>query len=373
MISGPCGRMSIGNTRRPEVGVVDPAAGDLRRQRRRRPGVHDVGVADEAAGLAALGLVVARAGRPTTGPSAACPRPGTIGSSWSTDAVGGDAVPQRDRHAEEALAADQPVAVEPLDPVVVAVAHVVGEPVELLAAGEERVAAVLVAPAVADVPLAAGDDLQRAAAALVELDRVGDRAGLAVQVARLAQQLDHRRLRLLDRQPGERGVRLAAGVGGQPRRLGGDDAPVAADDAARRQVELAPPRDVGRVAERADHGDARALVGLGQRMGDDRDLDVEDRRAHRRADERGVALVVGVGDEGDAADDELGPRRVDHARRRRARGTPAGGRRRAARGPRSRPGRRPCGRRRPTPSAPRRCRPRRGRGCAGTPAGSCAG
>ena len=55
-----------------------------------------------------------------------------------------------------------------------------------------------------------------------------------------------------------------------------------------------------------------ALVGLGERVDDDGDLDVEDRRAHRRADERGVALVVGVGDEGDAADDELGPRRVDH-------------------------------------------------------------
>ena len=98
-------------------------------------------------------------------------------------AVVADRVPQRDRHAEEALPADQPVAVEALDPVVVAVAHVVGEPVELLAAGEEGLAAVLVAPAVADVPLAAGDDLQRPAAALVELHRVGDRAGLAVQVA----------------------------------------------------------------------------------------------------------------------------------------------------------------------------------------------
>ena len=78
-------------------------------------------------------------------------------------AVVADRVPQRDRHAEEALAADQPVAVEALDPVVVAVAHVVGEPVQLLAAQQEGVAAVLVAAAVADVPLAAGDDLQRAA------------------------------------------------------------------------------------------------------------------------------------------------------------------------------------------------------------------
>ena len=77
------------------------------------------------------------------------------------------------------------------------------------------------------------------------------------------------------------------------------------------RFELAPPRDVGDVAERAHHGDAGALVGCGQRMGDDGDLDVEQRRAHGRAEARLVALVVGMGDEGDAADDQLRPRRLD--------------------------------------------------------------
>ena len=41
-----------------QVVVAAPATRDLRRQRRRRPGVHDVRVADEAAGLSALRLVV---------------------------------------------------------------------------------------------------------------------------------------------------------------------------------------------------------------------------------------------------------------------------------------------------------------------------
>ena len=36
--------------------------------------------------------------------------------------------------------------------------------------------------------------------------------------------------------------------------------------------ELAPPRDVGGVAERADHRDAGALLGIGELVGDDRDL-----------------------------------------------------------------------------------------------------
>ena len=59
----------------------------------------------------------------------------------------------------------------------------------------------------------------------------------------------------------------------------GDDPAVATDDRARGQVELAPPDHVGDVAERADHGDAGALVGLRQLVGDDRDLDAVQRRA----------------------------------------------------------------------------------------------
>ena len=77
------------------------------------------------------------------------------------------------------------------------------------------------------------------------------------------------------------------------------------------RCELAPPRDVGGVAERADHGDARALVGLGQLVGDDGDLDAEQRRGDRRAEQRLVALVVGMGDEGDARRQQLGPGGLD--------------------------------------------------------------
>ena len=121
---------------RPQVSVVDPAAGDLRRERRRRPRVHDVRVADEAAGLAAL--VVGVAGRRLGRRIDRQRRLGRDDRVVVVDlAVRAERVPQRDRHAEEALAADQPVAVEALDPVVVAVAHVVGEPVQLLAPRQE--------------------------------------------------------------------------------------------------------------------------------------------------------------------------------------------------------------------------------------------
>src|SRR3546814_10751364 len=53
----------------------------------------------------------------------------------------------------------------------VAVDHELGMPGDLLAAAEQCFAQLGVTPAVADVPLAAGDDLQRPFTSLVELHR----------------------------------------------------------------------------------------------------------------------------------------------------------------------------------------------------------
>ena len=138
------------------------------------------------------------------------------------------------------------------------------------------------------------------------------------------------------------------------------------------QLQLAPPVHVGQVAERAAHRDAGALVRLGGRVREHRHLDAEQRRAHRRAEQRLVALVVGVRDQRHA---RPGSARAGWSRcrpGRRRRGTRPGGRRRGTRGPRARPARPRSGRSRPTASAPPAGRPRRGRGCAGTPAATTA-
>jgi len=140
---------------------------------------------------------------------------------------------------------------------------------------------------------------------------MGDLLRLAEQLARLAEQLDHDLLGAAARLAGEPGVRLAGGIGGEPRGRIEREPAVLPDDGTGGQVELAPPRDVGGVAERADHGDAGALVGLGEVVRPDRDLDAEDRRGDRRVEQVAVALVVGVGDQGDAAHDQLGPGRGD--------------------------------------------------------------
>ncbi len=188
-----------------QVGVVLPAAGDLRRQRRRRPRVHDVGVGDETARHAALLGDVALghvAGRVDGKRVLARQQRGVV--VGLTGVV--QAVPEREGDAEEALPADQPVAVEAADPVLVARAHERRVPVELAAALDQRLAQVGVAAAVAHVPLAAGDDLERAVALLVELHRVRDGLGLAEQLAGVGQQLDDALLRLLHRLAGQLGI-----------------------------------------------------------------------------------------------------------------------------------------------------------------------
>ncbi len=303
-------RPQVGREDPPEqVVVAAPAAGDLGGQRRGGPGVHDVGVGHEAAGHAALLLGVAG---------------GHVGGRLDGQHVLGgqdrrvvdglpglvDRIPHRERHAEEALAGDEPVAGEPFDPVVVADPHVRRMPGQLAPALQQPPAQLLVPPAVADVPLAGGDDLKRLVALFVKFHRALHRPGLTFEVTGLAQQLHDALAGAVDGLAGQLLVRLRLHAVG---RLG-QQPPVPADDRPGRQVQLTPPGDVGDVAERADHRDAGALVGLGQAVGQHRHLDPEQRRQHRGAEQLLVALVVGMGDQRHAGGDELGPGGLDEDR-----------------------------------------------------------
>src|SRR4051812_43223754 len=108
-------------------------------------------------------------------------------------------VPQRDRDTEEALATDEPIGVQTLDPALVTRLHERRDPLQLFAPAHELVAVL----EGANEPLPAGDDLEWPVALLVELDRVRDGLRLADQVTALAQQLDDPGLRLLDRLAGD--------------------------------------------------------------------------------------------------------------------------------------------------------------------------
>ena len=177
-------------------------------------------------------------------------------------------VPDRERHAEEALAADGPVAVQPVDPVLEARPHERRMPAQLAT----RVDQLLLMLDRADEPLPARDDLDRPVALLVELHRARDRLRLADEVTRLREQLDDAAPRLVDARAFELGVggpRPLDVLGLPPGASPGDgqQAPVRAEDRPHREAQLAPPRDVGEVAEGADHHQAGALVPLHQRDG----------------------------------------------------------------------------------------------------------
>ncbi len=299
-----------------QLAIVLPSARDLRCERRRRPGVHDVGIAHEAVRLAAV-LVGEAVGDVARG----IHRQAVLGRhEWLVEhgePVAVERVPERERHAEEALTAHEPVAVEPFDPRLEPRTHVLRVPGELGATREERAPELGVVGTVADVPLARRDDLERPVATLVELHRVRDRLRLADEIARLPQHLDDLALRLLDRLAGQAlpVVELLLRIEQTLRGLRVDPT-VPVDDRARREPELAPPRHVGRVTERADHRDARALLGIGERVREHRHLDVEERRAHRGLEASLVPVVVGMGHEGDAGGDQLGSRRSRSRRRR---------------------------------------------------------
>ena len=338
MISCPCGRRSIGNTRANRSGSVSQPLTICGRQRRGGPGVDHVGIAGEAARHAALLRRVA--GRHVGGRVDRQPifgghqRAVVVGP-----AVGVERVPDRDRHAEEPLPADQPVAGQPAHPVLVAVPHVRRHPAQLAAAVEQRGPQVGVPAAVADVPLPGRDDLQRRVAALVELHRVGDRARLADQVERLGEQPDDLPPRLVDGAPGERRVRRRVDA---VRRLG-QQPPVAADHHPGVEPQLAPPGHVGEVAERADHRDAGALVRLRQRVRVHRHLDTEDGRTHgaRRTGARSARRRGGRPAPRTPAAARAGWSRCRPARRP-GRGSAAGDRRPAVRGLRAPPARPRC-------------------------------
>ena len=136
-----------------QVRVLTPPGGDLRGQRRRRPRVHDVGVADEPSGNTTLVFGESRSGV-------------GLGIDGQGALVGDDrilvigltvriqAVPERERHAEVPLTRHEPVAVQATDPVVVAVAHVVRVPDQFVPACQQFGLEFLGPPTVADVPLA---------------------------------------------------------------------------------------------------------------------------------------------------------------------------------------------------------------------------
>ena len=179
-------------------------------------------------------------------------------------------------------------------------------PADLAARLQQFPAQPLVAAAVAQVPLPGGDDLQRRAALLVELHRVGQRLRVAEQLTGRPGQRGDPLPGLRHGRPGQLPVGGPAGPAGDPRGQGGQQPAVRAEHRAGGQAQVPPPGHVGQVAERADHGQAGALARVGQVVGQDRHLRAEQRSSHRGTGQPGVALVAGMADQGHAGRQQLG-------------------------------------------------------------------
>ena len=199
---------------------------------------------------------------------------------------------------------------EPLDPVSVANTHEIGDPVELLAALEKVLAEIVVPATVSDVPLTAGDDLERPISLFVELDRVHDLTRLSLQISRLSQHLCHLSSCLVGEQSGDLPVGLST-LSGEPIRGLLLEAAIRLDHGAGRQIKLPPPSDIGQVAEGTDHGDTCPLFRIGELVSDYRKLHPEDRRSHRRLEELLVSVVFGMGHQCHTGADQLGSGRLD--------------------------------------------------------------
>ena len=128
-----------GKSARVALGVQLPTALDLGAQRARRPRVLHVGVADEAARLPPLRLAYP-GGAWASGSTGSIAGGGRSGRSCCGCAPVVERVPDREGHAEVALAADAPVLIEAFDPAPITGAHVRRVPLDTLAPLEELLA-----------------------------------------------------------------------------------------------------------------------------------------------------------------------------------------------------------------------------------------
>ncbi len=167
-----------------------------------------------------------------------------------------------------------------------------------------------------DEPLTAGHDFERTIALLVKLHRVGNRTRLPDQIAGLAQLLDDLCAGLRGRQPSQlivvtlRPLRIVGFPAGRSPLLRPERA-IGLHHRTHRQMQLAPPGDVGDVAERANHRDAAALGRIGQRVRLHRHPDAKERRRHLVAKQRPIPLIVGMRDERDARRNQFRTGRLD--------------------------------------------------------------
>ena len=132
-----------------------------------------------------------------------------------------------------------------------------------------------------------------------------DLPDVADQIARSTQQVGGALSGGVRRRSGDGPVGVLPVGRRDPVRQLAQDSAVPAENRAGRQRQLAPPRDVGEVAESTDHRDAGTLFGIGESMRHDGHFDIEQRSANGRAEQGLIALVIRVRHQRDAGSQQL--------------------------------------------------------------------
>ena len=300
---------------RHEVILLSESSDHLGRERRRPPRVHHVGVSREASGPVALvfGVPVRHV---TVRVYGKLPIRGLDGVVVVYRAVRPQRVPQRNRHTEEPLPAEQPVGVQPVHPVLIPHAHRARMPFQFAPALQELFPQVHVEAAVLQVPLSARDDLQRTVALLIEAHRVRDRLRLGVKLAGLLQKFGHSPLRLVDAQARQLVVVLLrllriARLPSLRAPLHGRKPPVTVHDTPRRKLHLPPPHHVRRVAKGAHHRRAGTLLRIRRLVRHHGHLHPKQGRGQALAKELLIPFVVRVRHHRHTRRKQLRPRRLD--------------------------------------------------------------
>ena len=282
--------------------VIDPVGADLRGERAREPGIEDVGVCNESAGLITLGLTEAF-GRIRG-------RVDGHGFGLSHDRILVvqltfliERIPDGNRHTKEPLPRETPVEREILGPVAVPGRHVGGMPFDLLALRKQIGFAIQESAE----PLTGREKLEGSISLFVELDGMLDRFGLFLEWRPipsragfgLTKHLDYARLSSLDRLAFELGV---SGVGlcnvetliGRLCEINWAETSIGSDHLTKRQLLLAPPLYVRLIAERTHHQHARSLLGVRHLARKDRHRRTEERRDGTLAEKGLIAFIVGM-------------------------------------------------------------------------------
>ena len=191
---------------------------------------------------------------------------------------------ERNRHAENPLAADEPVSIQTADPVCAAAAHETRRPSELISGLQEVLTKRGITSAIAQVPLPRRDDLERTVIFFEELNGMFDRQRRSDQGVTRLQRLDYPPTRFCNRTSRNLHVRCASFLQHDPVRQVMLHATVLIEDHACWKIKFMPPDHICEIATGTDHRKAGAFRRIGERMRFHRHVHAKPRATDRPAE-----------------------------------------------------------------------------------------